>query len=111
MTEIDHIISFPIKRKSYWDDEIETIEKILDLDNHLKQKGYRPPNLYNRKCMIVADNTLGDNPVAVCKVTTYGDIDWLQKEIESPFSKKIKLSEFDATEEELKRAKKFRHTR
>lgn len=83
------------------------MQRLIDFDNRLKREGYKH-GIYNKKCMI----TLDDNQkhVAICQTTTYGDIDWLQKEIDKePFlRKKPMIAEFDVNEEELKEAKKFR---
>lgn len=109
MTEINHVLTFPIKKyeRSY-DDRIETMERLLDFDNRLKREGISRLGIYNKKCMITLDDN--QKPIAICRATTYGDLDWLKKQIEKePFIKKKPLmDEFDVTEEELKQAKEFR---
>jgi stage III sporulation protein SpoIIIAA len=108
MTEINHVLTFPVKRaiKPY-DDRINVMENIINLDNRLKREVSRQ-GIYNNKCIITTDDR--DNPIAICRVTTYGDLDWLKKEIDKePFVKKKPLiDDFEVTEEELTRAKKFR---
>ena len=108
MTEINHVLTFPVKREiKPYDDRINSMENLINLDNRLKREGYSH-GIYNKKCIITADDI--DAPVAICRVTTYGDLDWLKKEIDKePFvKKKPLLDEFEVTEEELKKAKKFR---
>ena len=108
MTEIDHVLTFPVKRaiKSY-DDRINVMENLINLDNRLKKEGYSH-GIYNKKCIITTKDD--DVPMAICRVTTYGDLDWLKNEIDKePFVKKKPLiDEFDVNEEKLKEAKQFR---
>lgn len=108
MTEIRHVLTFPVKRaiKPY-DDRINVMENLINLDNRLKREGHRH-GIYNKKCIITTEDH--DIPIAICQVTTYGDLDWLKKEIDKePFVKKKPLiDEFDVDEEELAEAKKFR---
>lgn len=108
MTEINHVLTFLVKKAEHpYDDRIETMQRLIDFDNSLKRKGYIH-GIYNKKCIITLDDN--QKPVAICRGTTYGDIDWLKKEIDKePFlRKKPMIAEFDVNEEELKEAKKFR---
>jgi len=109
MTEIRHILTFPVKRaiKPY-DDRINAMENLMNIDNRIKSEGISRHGIYNKKCKITEDDI--GNPVAICQVTTYGDIDWLAKVIEKePFVKKKPLvDEFEVNEEKLEEAKRFR---
>ncbi len=80
MTEINHLLIFPIKKyEGPYDDRIETIERLLNFDNRIKREGISRLGIYNKKCIITQEEK---EPVAICRVTTYGDLDWLSKEIE-----------------------------
>lgn len=108
MTEINHVLTFPVKRaiKPY-DDRIEVMERLISFDNRLKKDVSRH-GIYNKKCIITAEDH--ENPIAICQVTTYGDLDWLKKEIDKePFiKKKALIDKFDVDKEELNEAKEFR---
>jgi hypothetical protein len=108
MKELSHILTFPIKRSIIpYDGRINAMKNLINLDNRLKREGHEN-GIYNRKCMITTDDK--DRPIAICRVTTRGDTDWLKKKIdEEPFvKKKILIDEFDVTEEELRRIEEFR---
>lgn len=108
MTEIGHILTFPVKRRiKTYDDRINVMENLINLDNRIKREGYRH-GIYNKKCQITEDDK--GHPTAICQVTTYGDIDWLAKVIEKePFIKKKPLiDEFVVNEEKLAEAKELR---
>lgn len=108
MSELNHILTFPVKRSIIpYDGRINAMENLINLENRLLREGSKY-GIYNRKCMITTDDK--DRPIAICRVTTYGDTDWLKKEIDKePFVKKtILIDEFEVTEEELIRIKEFR---
>jgi hypothetical protein len=108
MTELNHILTFPVRRSIIpYDGRVNAMENLISLDNRLKRDGHED-GIYNRKCMITTGDR--DSPIAICRVTTRGDTDWLQEEIDKePFvKKKILIDEFDVTEDELRRVEKYR---
>jgi hypothetical protein len=108
MAELNHILTFPVRRSIIpYDSRINAMENLINLDNRLKRDGSER-GIYNKKCMITTDDR--DVPIAICRVTTHGDTDWLKKKIdEEPFvKKKILIDEFEVTEEELEKIKEFR---
>lgn len=108
MTELNHILTFPVKRSIIpYDGRINAMENLINLDNRLK-RDVSEHGIYNKKCMITTDDK--GVPMAICRVTTYGDTDWFQKEIDKePFiKKKVLIDEFEVTEEGLEKIKKFR---
>jgi hypothetical protein len=108
MAELNHVLTFPVKRSIIpYDGRINAMKNLINLDNRLKREGSER-GIYNKKCMITTDDK--DRPIAICRVTTYGDTDWLKKKIdEEPFvKKKILIDEFDVDEEGLEKIKEFR---
>lgn len=108
MTELNHILTFPVRKSIIpYDGRINAMENLINLDNWLK-KDVSGTGIYNKKCMITTDDR--GNPIAICRVTTHGDTDWLKQEIDKePFvTKKVLIDEFEVTEEGLEKIKKYR---
>jgi len=84
--------------------EIELIEKLLNIKKELKERGYRH-GIYNLYCAIVPEE--GE---AICFVTTYGDLPWLQRElpeIEPGLEVKEAICPIRVDEKKLKELKEF----
>lgn len=110
MTELNYVLTFPIRRSIIpYDSRINAMENLIGLDNRFK-RDISEYGIYNKKCMITTDDK--GLPMAICRVTTHGDTDWLQKEIDKePFiKKKVLIDEFEVTEEGLKKIKEYRKT-
>lgn len=65
MTKIRHVLTLPVKRaiKPY-DDRIDVMENLINLDNRTKSEEYSRHGIYNKKCKIT-ENDRG-NPMAIC---------------------------------------------